>query len=48
MAGKPGTREEAALLREWAKTHVKSSVAQLCKEQQNAVKNINRDDEEYY
>lgn len=48
MAGKPGSKEEHAAALEWAKENVKSAVAQICKEQQEAVKRIDRSDEEYW
>ena len=45
---KPGSREEHAAAEEWAKRHVKSAVAQKCKENQHAVANIDRGEEEHF
>ena len=44
----PGSREEHAAAEEWAKRHVRSAVAQRCKEMQQAVANIDRGEEEHF
>jgi len=46
--GKPGSKEEYAASLEWAKKRVRSSVNQVCKEHQHAVKNIDAGEEEHY
>jgi len=46
--GKPGSKEEHAAALEWAKKHVRSSVNQVCKENQHAVKNIDASEEEHF
>ena len=48
MVIKPGSKSEHQLSQVWAKKHVRSSVAQSCKENQQAVKDIDRSDEEYW
>jgi len=48
MGAKPGSAEEAEMNAEWAKRNVNSSVAQVCKEQQEAIRRIDRGDEEHF
>lgn len=48
VAGKPGSKEEHAASEEWAKKHVRSAVAQKCKEHQHAIAKIDRGEEEHW